>query len=291
LWASPRPANPAPTITIRWWSAVGTPATYQRAGAWETAEVHTVGVDLAAQPVNTGLCRIDWDAGVVVSVVGGATDDAIVEAICDPDVDRVGIDAPLGWPDAFVDAVVAHHGGAPWPGAGADPDDDRRRLRLRHTDVVVATTTGRQPMSVSADRIAVAAMRAALLQHLVRQQLGDTAVDRSGTTGVVAEVYPAGALTVWGLVASGYKGSGGADRRVAILAELEARSGVAVTDERRQAMVASDHLLDAFICALIARSIVDGAAPGPSAGEVDVARREGWIYVPESDWPTVRPGR
>lgn len=246
--------------------------------------MHTVGVDLAAQPANTGLCRIDWASGAVVSVGGGVGDDAIVDEICDPSVGRTGIDAPLGWPDAFVDAVVAHHGNAPWPGAGVDPDEDRRRLRLRHTDVVVASTTGRQPMSVSADRIAVAAMRAALIQHLVRQRIGDAAVDRSGRSGAVAEVYPAGALTGWGLTASGYKGAGATQQRRNILDGLLERFTLDVGGGHADRMVASDHLLDAFICALVARAIIDGATNAPSPDDVALAGREGWIHLPRPDW-------
>lgn len=252
--------------------------------------MHTVGVDLAAQPANTGLCQIDWAAGAVVSVTGGVTDDVIVDAICDPAVGRTGIDAPLGWPDAFVDAVAAHHRNAPWPGAGVDPDEDRRRLRLRHTDVVVATSTGRQPMSVSADRIAVAAMRAALLQHLVRGRIGDVAVDRSGTSGVVAEVYPAGALTVWGLPASGYKGAGATEQRRGILGGLLERFPLDVGGEHADRMVASDHLLDAFICALVTRAITDGATNTPSPDELALAQREGWIHLPRPDWTVPSDG-
>jgi hypothetical protein len=41
-----------------------------------------------------------------------------------------------------------------------------------------------------------------------------------------------------------------------------------------------DHGLDAFVCALVARAALAGLTTGPARGQVDVARREGWIHVP-----------
>ena len=254
-------------------------------GAWEDGDVHTVGIDLAAQPANTGWCVVDWDARRVIDVAtnrGG--DDELVALTCAEGVGLVGIDTPLGWPDAFVDAVAAHHAGRRWPDDDGDPDAHRRRLRLRRTDEIVGATTGRHPMSVSADRIAVAAMRGARLQQCIADVLGADAVDRSGCGGRVAETYPAAALAVWGLPASGYKGTGGADARAGLVEALVVRSGLRVDDAQRAAMVGSDHLLDAWVCALVARAVLDDATGRPAAADIDVARREGWIHVPDAGW-------
>jgi len=255
--------------------------------------MQTVGIDLAAQPADTGVCIVDWDAMRIVSVRANSTtgaDHELVDVMCDPAVVKVGVDAPLGWPDAFVAAVQSHHLGGPWPdiaGAVDDPGSHRRALRLRLTDVAVAAATGRHPMSVSADRIAVAAMRAAVLQHLVAGH-GDAGVvvDRSGATGRLAEVYPAAALAVWGLEPTRYKGKGDdARRRRAVLIEAVAqRCGLAVDTGAGDAMVASDHLFDAFVCAVVARAVVDGATTGPAIDHMPVARREGWIHVPSPTW-------
>ena len=254
--------------------------------------MRTVGIDLAAQPANTGWCVVDWDEGRVTDVAtnrGG--DDELVALACGEDVGLVGIDTPLGWPDAFVDAVAAHHDGRRWPDDAGDPDAHRRRLRLRRTDEIVGATTGRHPMSVSADRIAVAAMRGARLQQCLVDALGADAVDRSGCSGRVAESYPAAALAVWGLPASGYKGAGGTEARLGLVEALVARSGLDLDEAQRAAMVGSDHLLDAWLCALVARAVLDGATERPGASDLDVARREGWIHVPDADWPpAARPG-
>src|SRR5207253_2236918 len=77
------------------------------------------------------------------------------------------------------------------------------QLRFRATDFAVHERTGRWPLSVSSDLIAVPALRAARLFG---------AHDRSGA-GVLVEVYPAAALRIWGFSTRGYKGPrGGAAR-------------------------------------------------------------------------------
>lgn len=247
--------------------------------------MHTVGIDLAAQPANTGWCVIDWDRNELLGVgVNTGGDDELLELIVAPTTGLAGIDTPLGWPDGFVQAIGAHHAGAQWPDDDGDPDGHRRRLRLRRTDEVVAVTTGRHPMSVSADRIAVAAMRGARLQQLVVDRLGTEAVDRSGCSGRMAETYPAAALAVWDLPAAGYKGSGGVDARTRILAALLDRFGLDVGSGHQKDMVASDHLLDAFVCALVAAAVLAGATARPGGDERGPAGREGWIHVPDAGW-------
>jgi len=274
---------------------------------WEDQVVRTVGIDLAAQPADTGVCIVDWDQRRIERVWANTSaggDLELVDVMVSSGVAKVGIDTPLGWPDAFVAAVWSHHHGGPWPDVDAavvDPAGHRRSLRLRQTDVAVAALTGRHPMSVSADRIAVAAMRAAVLQHLVAQpapeadggdqhdDTGHRVIDRSGMAGLVAEVYPAAALAVWGLGPTGYKGSGEGPRtrREELLGGVAAVAGVEADDDHVAAMVASDHLLDAFICAVVAAAVVAGETVGPTDDQLDAARREGWIHVPA---PSAEPG-
>ena len=66
-----------------------------------------LGVDLASQPKNTSVAVLD--GAKLVHLASEADDDAIVDLAADCAV--VGIDAPLGWPDAFIDVVTAHHRG------------------------------------------------------------------------------------------------------------------------------------------------------------------------------------
>ena len=104
--------------------------------------------------------------------------------------DKVGIDVPFGWPETFLRAVSAHHLQQEWPQAQS------RDLRLRQTDVFVWKAIGKQPLSVSTDKIGIPALRMASL--MVRLAREGTPIDRTGG-GRFVEVYPAAALRRWGI--------------------------------------------------------------------------------------------
>jgi Protein of unknown function (DUF429) len=97
----------------------------------------------------------------------------------------------FGWPAEFVAAVGAWNFTS-WS------TELRERLCFRETDRVVHETVGRWPLSVSADRIALSAMRTFAL--LVRYGVSDRSGDKK-----FCEVYPAGSLSQWGLTSRGYK--------------------------------------------------------------------------------------
>jgi hypothetical protein len=140
----------------------------------------TVGVDLASQPKRTAACRVRWTAGAVeVFPPEFGIDDGRLLALA-AEADRLGIDVPLGWPDAFVTAVSAHHEGRACPGG------DQRSLCFRETDRVVHRETLRPALSVSSDRIALPAMRAAAV--LSALAASGTPVNRAGL-GRIVEVY------------------------------------------------------------------------------------------------------
>lgn len=61
--------------------------------------------------------------------------------------DKIGLDVPLGWPDAFVDAVVRHRKREPFGEA------DIAELIRRDTDTWVRRNTHQLPLSVTTDRI------------------------------------------------------------------------------------------------------------------------------------------
>ncbi|MBA2420978.1 MAG: DUF429 domain-containing protein [Thermoleophilaceae bacterium] len=70
---------------------------------------------------------------------------------------KAAIDAPFGWPEPFVDAVVAHQRGQGWP---SGMDNPRAPFERRATDRFVHDRCGKTPFSVSADKIAYLAMSA-----------------------------------------------------------------------------------------------------------------------------------
>jgi len=235
--------------------------------------VKTLGIDLAAKPKKTAACMIDWRDGraVVLSLQSGLEDRALYELIVE--ADKVGIDAPFGWPDEFVEAVAGHHGLGPWPGAGsADPNDFRASLSYRETDRRVMEV--RRPLSVSTDKIGVTAMRCAGLLHLI------DGVDRAGL-GPVAEVYPAAALVRWGHQSGAYKAK---LAKEALPPMVEAiRSGLPELEPADFDLAENDDVFDALICALVARAAVLGLTDPPPPELLERARREGWIHLPSVD--------
>jgi predicted nuclease with RNAse H fold len=239
------------------------------------------GIDLAAEPKNTAACVIEGDriASLVTAVRGeqhAVADDALVEIVAG--CEKVGIDAPFGWPRPFVEAVVTHREGGPWPGRGEDDAAAfRRRLRLRATDEAVCALedVGVTPLSVSTDRIGVAAFRCALLLD----RIGD--VDRTGRSGPVCEVYPAAALRRWYRdEAKGYKRDVQVRRK---LVEQVAEDTGTDLGSFKATMVASDHAFDAFVCALVAIAVQRGETGAPD--DEELAAEEGWIHVPAGDTP------
>jgi predicted nuclease with RNAse H fold len=239
--------------------------------------VLTVGVDLAAEPVNTAVARMRWAGGgaQVQALAVGADDVMLVAEIAA--ADKAGIDCPLGWPRRFVEFVAQHQADefvAPVDVAGKDW---RRRLALRETDLVTRDLTGLVPLSVATDRIGLAAMRCAGL--LAQLAAAGRPVDRAGA-GTVVEVYPAAALKHWELTYRGYKGAANAAVRHRLVDDVTTRAPWLRLGAFEQACRNSDHALDAVIAALNARAAALGYTTTPPAEHAATARTEGWIALP-----------
>jgi len=237
--------------------------------------MRTLGIDLSANPKKTGACHVDWRSLGVTFLRRPVADEDLVEAAASSDM--TAIDVPLGWPVEFVDALVAHRDGTGWPSVSVEPPADRVPLRYRVTDLAVIAA-GARPLSVSTDRIGVAAMRGARLQHLL--DAAGVPVDRSGVTGRIVEAYPAAALRAWGLASSQYKGKVNATACASLVLELVAGCGPLRASAAAALDGCDDDGLDAFVCALVARAVVLGHTTPPPPKHLGVARREGWIHVP-----------
>ncbi|MFC9516424.1 DUF429 domain-containing protein [Nocardiaceae bacterium NPDC056970] len=239
--------------------------------------MRTVGIDLAAEPAKTAVATIDWGdrSARVVGLKLGATDDDLVEAALG--ADRSGIDAPFGWPDAFVDFVLAHHNREPRRELELSSRAGRLPLVRRRTDRVVHEVTGIVPLSVSADLIAHVALRCAgLLAWLAVAGVGVDRVD-----GPVIEVYPAAALQQWGLPFRGYKGSAKREKLAQLVASFDEATTFLDLADFRGACEASDDAFDAVVAAVIARAAAVGQTRLPDFADADVAGRDGWIHLPE----------
>lgn len=241
----------------------------------ERARDHlTIGIDLAAEPERTWLAVLAWsrEGAELIALSSRVDDRAIRDAA--PFARMIGIDCPLGWPAAFVDMVSAHRDGTlPAPATFDRPA--RRLMALGDTDRDVHSRTGITPLSVSADRIAHVAMRCAGLQASLAHDGIDCSRDGSGR---IAEVYPAAALKIWGLVHRGYKGSNGRAVREGIVDELVTRTPWLALHQFADELRRSDDALDAVLSALVARAVVaQGTRRPESAGHADT---EGWIHLP-----------
>ena len=235
----------------------------------------TLGVDLASQPKRTATCLIRWDRGSarVEALSLGATDADLHELFRRGD--KIGIDAPFGWPAPFTRAVAAYSAETVWPSA------DVPQLRFRRTDEVAREKLGRWPLSVSTDLIAVTAMRAVRL--LAEAAATGESIERSGG-GRFVEVYPAAALHVWGFPSRGYKRTKGAAVRARLVSDLaeQAKDWLTLSEEDRARCMDSDDILDALVAALVARAAAIGRCEPIPPDDVELAKEEGWIALPQT---------
>jgi predicted RNase H-like nuclease len=260
----------------------------------------TLGIDLAAQAKNTAACSIRWGEGRPAVLLlargkdreGAPLDDKWISTraagLRDDDlgcrVTKVGIDDPFGWPVPFLDAMEAYRSGPGWP---YPIESGTEQLRLRETDRVVSARTGRRPLSVSSDRIAIPAMRCAGLLTAIAGHLGPAAVSRDGS-GRCCEVYPDPALRGWiaatpaALGRASYKRQENSTTRVRLLEALLRQLPLDDPDGQLDQVAAEDDYLDALLCALIARAVELGQTHLPEPGrEAELALVEGWIHVPD----------
>jgi predicted RNase H-like nuclease len=256
--------------------------------------VRTFGIDLASQPKNTAICLIDWqaDRAAVVELARG-TDrygavlhdkrlmHAMVGDLYGPAPAMTSIDAPLGWPTLFSQVITNQ---ADWPDS---LEENPPELLRRATDLFVADLTGKQPLAVTTERIAYAAIRAnRILGRL--QRAVELPVDRSGMTGVVCETYPDAALRRFGLWpeslprVTSYKDKASPAVRERIVKGLLMRAPWLTFQDADPAMLhASDDCLDALLCALVARACAKSRTIPP--GDEARARVEGWIHLPADE--------
>ena len=235
------------------------------------------GIDLAAEAKFTGLATVATDNSSirVEALAVSVTDEQIIHAVTT--AEGTGVDVPVGWPKAFID-FIHHHGNQ----ALVAPDDTggawRRTLALRTTDIDLHRRTGLTPLSVSANLIAYPAFRWAGIEARLRDQGVDVSRDGSGA---IAEVYPAAALYRWGIPHRGYKGRKHQAVRAEVIQAISARFDQLDWNGFDALALAEDDALDAVISALVRYQIFRGQCEGPPAHLQDIARTEGWIWVPK----------
>jgi predicted nuclease with RNAse H fold len=243
----------------------------------------TAGIDLASKPERTAVCCIQWQSGAaeVTSVERPAGDEDLLRVIAT--ADKVGIDAPFGWPTEFVRAVAGHGNAGRWPADAPNPAKSPKHLQYRETDRSVQSADGQMgcwPLSVSTDRIAIPAMRAAWLFKRLAEAGQPVARDGSGK---LVEVYPAAALRAWGFSAQGYKGRKNVGARGKLLdAVLACVPRLRLIDGQRAQFIDSDDALDALVASFVARAAATGGCEPITTGAEGAAAQEGWIALPRS---------
>ena len=189
----------------------------------------------------------------------------------------IAVDAPLGWPAPLGQALTSHEAGQ---AIGTSADDMFRR----RTDVFVRRTIGKNPLEVGADRIARTAHEALACLGELGKALG-THVPLAWTPAVekgpsVIEVYPAATLKAYSIRNTGYKRVDQSAERREIVKGLR-RRWLEIPDRLANELHDDADTLDAAVCVLAAQDFVEGRAEPPE--EEDLARREGWIWVPRKD--------
>jgi hypothetical protein len=184
----------------------------------------------------------------------------------------IGIDAPFGWPIPFVQFLGQVH--APIESRRPLVSIEVKPLCWRLTDLRVWEEVGKVPLSVAADKIAIPAMRCAVILDTLGVE------DRSGD-GRVFEVYPAAALMAWGFAAAEIKGY---KRSPDILTHLFGRvlqqCPLTLSDADRALASLNHDAFDALIASLVTRAAVCGLTRRPDADELERAKVEGWIALP-----------
>ena len=238
-----------------------------------------IGIDCAVRAKRTGLALgVFKRRRVEVSEVRvGESHDSIVRVVANWIAETknplVALDAPLGWPSELARSLSSHQSGAPI-------DAQANRMFRRLTDRVTKSQTGKLPLDVGADRIARTARAALVLLEDLRSRTGENIplVWRPGRPrrASAIEVYPAATLKVLGITSSGYKRKGDMETRRRIIEPL--REWIDLPDDERPLLVSSD-ALDAVVCVLAAADFIRGDVIEPT--QMDVAKREGWIWVRE----------
>lgn len=233
------------------------------------------GLDLSAEPKGTALSVLEVSSTRVKlqSLELGLRDAQIVAA--STGVEKLGIDCALGWPIEFIDFLQQQVSPSIHAKEFEGSIELRRTLAYRETDRMVREVTKRWPLSVSTDRLGMAAIRCAGLLSAIAATGAN--VSRAGE-GLVVEVYPAASMRVWQLDSAGYRND--ADVRARLLRDLCAAAPWLEVSGHEALLTESHDACDSLIAALATLAVVVGHATTPPEHLLERARVEGWVHLP-----------
>lgn len=148
----------------------------------------------------------------------------------------------------------------------------------RATDRFVREKLGKTPLDVGADRIARTAHSALAILGSLRQKLGQEiplawSTDFDDVSAI--EVYPAATLIAHRIGSHGYKNPDQIAQRDNIIEHLKAQVTIS---EEVSIIRSSPDALDAAVCVLAGADFLRKRAIAPTAGDLAVAKREGWVW-------------
>jgi len=269
--------------------------------------VRAVGLDWATEPKNRAAVVLDW-AGPGYSirlhtVIPWISDDRVVQLCTGRDTHVVAVDVPFGWPRAFSEFVC---GWSP-QGVGAREVPSSRDFRYRATDRIVQDELGKNPLSVSADRIGISSR--AWAELLGKHGLGsriDTGVEEpepepdpdaepkaEREKPAIIEIYPGATLRAifpkdHPVNTLGYRQDADARQRV-LLSLLEHFHITATAAHMVQLQGKAADTADALIAALTGlmylQPVEGWSVRRPTTEQQDDAAKEGWVFFPQRAAP------
>lgn len=244
-----------------------------------------VGVDCATKNRRTGLAfaSIGPDGALTVNecFVAEATPSVAAQihaGLSGLESVLIALDAPLGWPAVFGKELAKHTAGK---ALAAESDS----LFRRRTDLVVKERLGKAPLEVAANflaRTAVVALQT--LEELSRLLDTDISLAWHPRQGGMAalEVYPAGTLRAYQRMGFISQTDGTEQSKRSLLRKLQRVGRLEVQPGVIKA-AANEHALDSVLCCLAALDFLEGRSIGPGSEDMDLVRKEGWIWVRDPD--------
>jgi uncharacterized protein DUF429 len=232
--------------------------------------VTIIGVDCATQPAKTGLAigQMDGDQVAIRESLCASRKRPASEIIAswsrEPTRVLLAMDAPLGWPAALSEALAGHQ-------AGQSLRMTADQMSHRVTDDEIHRRLGNRPLEVGANLIARTAHAALSLLARLRQELAEDiplAWDTQWLSRIAAiEVYPAATRRA--------RGAPAGTRLLEGLDHLFSPNVARLSQ--------SPHAQDAILCVLAGADFLRNRSAGPTTGQMEQARREGWIWVPDPE--------
>lgn len=238
--------------------------------------MNIIGLDAAVQDKDIGCVRGKYNKGSFTVTDRWERKEPLVSYIGDwikaSEQAILAIDAPLGWPTSFRQVLNTHCAGRPL-------DIDPILFFKRKTDLDIRERFKKNPLEISADRIARTAFftleRIGQIERNLESELQLLwSMEELKHYGMM-EVYPAATLLANSFPIKGYKKDNTAAREK-LYEGL--KKNYNFTNHKGQDLTAIEHDFDAFVCCLACVDFIEGKCQAPDSIDQEIIE-EGWIWV------------